>query len=285
MLIDAHQHVNWLGHDVRKLIADMDEVGIDMCWLLTWECDKEEMTDADARVIFSPHSHGMPLADVVEASRLYPERIIPFYAPHPKKRNALSQLRQAVEMFGIRGCGEFKFRVRFDDPDAVAIFNLCGELSLPVLFHIDVPLPRGKPMKEWQAWYCYDIDAVESVLKMLPNVNFIGHGPGFWREISGDADSANEVYPKGKVVPGGKLIRLLAEYPNLYADISAASGYNALTRDIEHARKFLIEFQDKVLFGRDFFGVKHIELLRQLDLPKEAFEKITYKNALKLVPV
>ena len=285
MLIDVHQHVNWLGHDVHKLIADMNEVGIDKCWLLTWECQSDEMTDSDRRLMFSLHGHGLPLADVIEAARLYPDRIIPFYAPDPRKRTALSDLRQAVEMFGIRGCGEFKFRICFDNPDAVAIYNLCGELGLPVLFHMDVPLPRHKPMKEWQAWYCYDIDALERVLTRFPKVNFIGHGPGFWREISGDADESPEVYPKGKVAPGGKLIRLLSEYPNLYADISAASGYNALTRDIEFGRKFLIDFQDKVLFGRDFFGVKHIQLLRELDLPKGVFEKITWRNAAKLVPI
>ena len=37
MLIDSHQHVCWHGRDVRCLIADMDEHGIDKVWILTWE--------------------------------------------------------------------------------------------------------------------------------------------------------------------------------------------------------------------------------------------------------
>ncbi|HID06217.1 MAG TPA: hypothetical protein EYP10_03625 [Armatimonadetes bacterium] len=285
MIIDVHQHVNWHGHNVHKLIENMDAHGIDKCWLLTWECPIEEMGDLDMRSTFSLHGHGLPLADVIEAARSYPDRIIPFYAPDPRKRYACDYLRQAVEMYGVRGVGELKVRMCFDNPDGIALYHVCGELGIPVLFHIDVTLPRHQPMTRWQLWYCYDIDAVERALKLCPNTNFIGHGPGFWREISGDADESPQVYPKGPVVPGGKLPRLLREYPNLYADISASSGLGALQRDSEHARQFLIEFQDKVLFGRDGFGNEHLDFLRTLELPIEVFEKITYRNALKLVPL
>jgi predicted TIM-barrel fold metal-dependent hydrolase len=79
----------------------------------------------------------------------------------------------------------------------------------------------------------------------------------------------------------------------LYADISAQSGYNALTRDVEFSIKFLNEFQDRLLFGTDVcFGdeegrTNHLRLLRDFlsrgAIDREVFEKITYKNALKVM--
>ena len=95
-----------------------------------------------------------------------------------------------------------------------------------------------------------------------------------------------EVYPKGKVVEGGKLIKALRKYPNLYCDISGTSGWNALSRDIEFTKEFLDEFQDRVLFGRDLYiHNRHLELLQSIDIPESIRAKILGENALRLVPL
>jgi len=54
------------------------------------------------------------------------------------------------------------------------------------------------------------------------------------------------------VTTGGLTDRLLADYPNMYGDLSAGSGLNALTRDEVHAREFLARHQDKLLYGSDW---------------------------------
>jgi hypothetical protein len=131
-----------------------------------------------------------------------------------------------------------------------------------------------------------DIDRLETVLQLCPETNFIGHAPGFWRHISGEGYAPEESYPKTPVTPGGRVPELLAKYPNLFADISAGSGLNALTRPPERqGRQFLIDFQDKLLFGRDDFDNRQFDFLKQQKLPKPAWEKITFKNALRLVPL
>jgi predicted TIM-barrel fold metal-dependent hydrolase len=66
--------------------------------------------------------------------------------------------------------------------------------------------------------------------------------------------------------------------------MSAGSGCNALSRDPEFAKKFLVEFQDRVLYARDYFDNRHQEFLNSLGLQNEVLEKIYSKNALKLVP-
>ena len=51
--------------------------------------------------------------------------------------------------------------------------------------------------------------------------------------------------------PGGLTDRYLSDYPNMYGDLSAGSGLNALTRDEDFTRDFLTRHRDKLLFGSD----------------------------------
>jgi hypothetical protein len=53
------------------------------------------------------------------------------------------------------------------------------------------------------------------------------------------------------VTAGGLTDRYLADYPNMFGDLSAGSGLNALTRDEDFTRGFLERHQDKLLFGSD----------------------------------
>ena len=56
-------------------------------------------------------------------------------------------------------------------------------------------------------------------------------------------------------------------------------------RDRSFTRKFLIDYQDRILFGRDQFDNVHQEFLRQLGLPQTVLRKIFADNALRLVPI
>ena len=85
--------------------------------------------------------------------------------------------------------------------------------------------------------------------------------------------------------------KLLREYKNLWVDLSAGSGYCAMTRDIVYTKKFLNEFWDRILFGTDICyasgGPTLIKLLKDLlasgDLSEEKFEAIAHKNAERLL--
>ncbi|MEZ5278121.1 MAG: amidohydrolase family protein, partial [Opitutaceae bacterium] len=70
---------------------------------------------------------------------------------------------------------------------------------------------------------------------------------------------------------------------NLYADLSAGSGLNALKRDPAHAAGFLNRFADRLLFGRDYYGGDLMDFLKTLDLTPETRVKIFRENAEKLV--
>ena len=94
------------------------------------------------------------------------------------------------------------------------------------------------------------IENLEKALKRYPAVNFIGHAQSWWGNISGDLNPS-DYYPKGPIKPGGLIDRLLADYPNIYGDLSADSGLNAITRDPDFARGFLDRHYRKLVWGSD----------------------------------
>lgn len=268
MIIDCHTHVGWQGHGPTAAVRHMDKIGVDKAWVLSWE-------DLTGGLDPSGFQH-LPIDGVMKACAAHPDRLIPFCAVDPRRRDAEGILRRLAEQ-GCRGYGELKLRLMYDNCDLIRMYKVCAELGLPVLVHIDVPLPQT------QMWYGGSVDVLERALKQCPRTNFIGHGPGFWREISGNAGRVKGCYPRGRVTPGGKLKTLLAKYKNLYADLSAGSGLNALKRDVPHAKRFLNRFRKKLLYGTDIYTRDHLDFLEGLGLEKKVFDDIAGRNALRLV--
>lgn len=294
-IIDSHQHVFWHGRDDAGLVADMDAQGIDKAVLLTWYT-MDSLDERGYTGVFNPihavagHLHaGMPFSDVVTAARRYPDRFLTGYAPDPTEPRALDWLAAAVKMHGIRVCGEWKFRLTMDDPRCIEIFRFCARANLPVVFHLEVPYIADAEtggMRYHKTWYGGTADNLERALQACPETVFLGHGPGFWRYISGDAESdPTDGYPPGPVTAGGRLKVLLERYPNLMGDLSAGSGRNALARDPAHARQFLLGYHDRLLFARDNYDGKLHEFLQSQDLPEEVTEDIYHRNAERLLRI
>ncbi|HET7560528.1 MAG TPA: amidohydrolase family protein [Limnochordia bacterium] len=287
-LIDSHQHVFWHGRDDAGLVADLDEHGIERAWLLTWE----EPVESAYAAVLDPRRHPMganasslPFDGVMEAVRRYPDRFIPGYCPHPLDPHAVAKLNAAIDIHGVKVCGEWKFCLLFDDPRCLELYRLAGRRGLPVVLHLDVPYlpPKGGRYVGNGLWKGGTIANLERALQACPETNFIGHAPGFWRELTGDADERGEAYLKAPLAPGGKLPGLFERYPNLYADLSAGSALRALKADPAQARALLLRFVDRFLFGRDYYGGDLAAFLRELDLPEAAWQKIGRENAERLI--
>jgi predicted TIM-barrel fold metal-dependent hydrolase len=129
------------------------------------------------------------------------------------------------------------------------------------------------------------------MLKKYPKTNFIGHAMMFWANIDAKCDEKIG-YPKGKVTAGGLTDKYLSDYPNMWADMSAGSGLNAMTRDEEHARGFIERHQDRMVYGSDCpdpaghgptcTGSQQIAVIRRLSPSKQVARKLLYENARKL---
>lgn len=286
MIIDAHNHADWHGHDFDKFIANMDRYGITKTWLLSWETPADEYDPGGNRVLplVAGGNGPIPFALGLAYKQKAPERFILGYAPDPRRPEALDKLKAAVSLYGVQVCGEVKQRMMVDNPDAVRFYRWCGEAGLPVTIHFDYDTATGRsadyPRPNY--WFGGGIDTFERLLKLCPVTNFLGHAPGFWCHISNDDLGLTTSYPKGPVIPGGKIEELLAKYPNLYCDCSAGSCHNALTRDLAYTKEFVLRFQDRLLYARDCFENMHQELFNALDLPQTVLEKIYHLNAERL---
>ncbi|AMY12091.1 putative metal-dependent hydrolase of the TIM-barrel fold protein [Luteitalea pratensis] len=158
---------------------------------------------------------------------------------------AQQRLTMAVKA-GARGFGELKFHVTADGPELQRMYALAGELGVPILVHFQ-EVDHFPGEGTWATGYARTFD---KVLAAHPKTTFIGHADAFWANISADyRDQA--AYPTGPIVPGGVTDRWLADHPNLFADISANSGNNALSRDPAFTAAFLERHQDKLMFGSD----------------------------------
>jgi len=132
---------------------------------------------------------------------------------------------------------------------------------------------------------------IEKLLKKYPNLKLIGHSQCFWSEIDKNVTNENKSgYPGGKV-KAGRIVELMREYSNLYCDLSAGSGYNALSRDPEFAYRFIEEFSDRLMFGTDICSPSNVMLLSGwLDqafadgyISESNYNKISRENAIRIL--
>jgi uncharacterized protein len=220
-VFDLHFH---LRPQPAANLAHLDGVGITRANLLT---------------------RGGALDQVKALQAAAPRRFTWFSSCDVTKPDAEAVLTQAVKD-GAQGFGEMKFHVAADGPELRRVYALAAELRVPILIHFQ-EVDHFPNEGTWATGYAATF---ESVVKAHPKTTFIGHADAFWANVS--ADYHNEAaYPTGPVKRGGVTDRWLGEHPNLFADMAANSGNNAMSRDPEFTAAFLERHQDKLLFGSD----------------------------------
>jgi predicted TIM-barrel fold metal-dependent hydrolase len=303
-VIDVHNHLGDLTK-AREYLKEMDQAGV-------WKCVSLDAKSKDD--FYKEHlevSHGISK-----------DRFIIFFRPDFSKidepnfgSTEASRLEEAVKM-GARGVKVSKalglvFRdkngklFRVDDPRIDPIWAKCGELGIPVMIHVSdpkaffTPLDRNNERYDELAthphWSFYGgdypskheiLEQRNAILKKHPNTIFIGAHFG---NLPEDLN---------------KVGQWLDEFPNFYVDVDAR--ISELGRQPYSARKFMIKYQDRVLFGTDtapnadayrlYFRFLETDdeyidpspahqqqgrwMIYGLYLPDEVLEKIYNKNAL-----
>jgi predicted TIM-barrel fold metal-dependent hydrolase len=265
-IIDIHQHTNYSGRTDEQLIAHQKAMGVTQTVLLP--AGKYYGLDAQC---------GGNDTCVSLAKRL-PGEYVFFANEMPYLAEADAVIRQFLKA-GAIGIGEQKFRVMVDSGHIAKIAKLAEEFGVPVLMHFQ------------ETDYNLEFGRFHKTLAKFPKVNFIGHAQTFWANIDKNYDGG-VLYPTGAVTPGGLTDRYLADYPNMFADLSAGSGLNAAVRDEEHYKGFMERHQDKLLYGSDCndtlgrgpgcSGAQMIAMVRKLAPTKVIERKLLYENARKL---
>ena len=268
-IIDIHQHTNYAFRSDDELIAHQRKMGV----------TKTVLLPAGSKYGLAANCGGNDT--VVAVAHSLPKEYVYFANELPD----LPETRQVLEKFlksGAIGIGEQKFPVECDSKAMDLVADIAREFRVPVLMHF-----------QFKA-YNFGIENFHKLLDRHPHVNFIGHAQTWWGNIDKNHDQS-VMYPKGKVTPGGITDRLLSDYHNIYGDLSAGSGLNALQRDEDHAREFLKRHQDRLLFGSDCddrvgegpkcSGSQQIATIRRLAPDKKIRRKIFYANASRLMKI
>ncbi len=289
MIIDIHVHVTRVAGITRsvgdtyatpeQLTKMMDAAGIDKAVLLP------SVTPECMHVL-------SPTEEILEIANSSSGRFIPFCNIDPRadtnspEADLVRMLRYYIEQ-GCKGLGEITANLPFDDPRVENLFAACQECEMSVTFHV-APQIGG----------CYGLfdepglPRLERALQRFPDLKFLGHSQPFWAEVAPSYGQAGRNgYPSGSIEPGGRLPELFARYPNLYGDLSAGSGYNAVSRDPEWGYRFMEDYQDRLFFGTDICAPSNdTPLVRYLNAAHAAgnisttvYEKITWRNANELL--
>ena len=277
-VIDIHQHLGYAGRSDAGLIAHQRAMGATTTILLP-----------AGRPVNTPSTHD-GFSNGLQAKCLGNDACVEFARAHsPEYRFGANDVPdidgavQEIERGLKRGAvviAEQKFGVECDSPAMQRIDDLAQASGVPVLMH-------------WQfEMYNYGFERFSRMLEKYPRVTFIGHAQTWWANVDkGNADQT-VMYPTGPVTPGGLTDRYLSDYANMYGDLSAGSGLNALTRDEAFTRDFLSRHQDKLVFGSDCDdldgagatcqGARILAAIRRLAPTASIERKLLHDNANKL---
>jgi uncharacterized protein len=229
---------------------------------------------------------------------------------------AAAQLEQDVKN-GAQGLKIFKNlgmtvtdsegkRVHTDDPRIDPVWAKCAQLKIPVLIHTGEPRQFFDPIdKHNERWL---------ELKQFPRrARPADRYPG-WEETMAEQHRLFTKHPQTIFINahlgwmGGDLAglgRLMDKLPNMYTEIGAVLA--ELGRQPRFARQWFINYQDRVLFGKDSYNAaeyltyfrvletadEYFDYYRKrhafwkmygLDLPDEVLRKLYYENALRIIP-
>jgi len=290
MFIDIHVHSSlnpliWEGKarhaTPQQLIERYDKLGIEKGVLLPGVGP-----DASYQL--------RPTEIILQICEMFPDRFIPFCNVDPRQLSnspfsPLGKLLTYYKEKGCKGIGEVCANLPIISPMVQNLFKSAEELRMPLTFHLAPQIG--------DFYGLYDevgLPGLDYSLGKFPDLIFLGHSQPFWAEI-GELEKPGDRYgyPDYPVKKEGVLPKLMREHKNLYGDLSAGSGYNALARDIDHAISFLNEFQDRLFFGTDICApdtptplVDFLIKLKEEDKISEVvFNKVARENAIKLLNI
>lgn len=314
MRVDAHMHMNFRNISPRNIIDYLDRNEFESCWLMTWEENNrgnwyyEHLCVEDVYEAYSLFpSRIVPMYAPDPNSEDAPQKLLDW---HQQGIRGCAELKVTLNWQSekikrlLSTVTDLKIPLVFhmeESSEKLGPLESDSALERLLLRIVDDQCLSGAPNKlfnilshycksilDWKRehlvfpGYLLDFASLGSVLDQYPSIIFIGHGPLFWKHIAAEKKK-NPSMQAGEIEQEGLVSHFLRNYPNLYADISAPSGYYALDRDHAFAGKFLTEFDNKLLFGTDNYFLGHEKLLDSLNLSAKSMEKIMGSNSQKVL--
>ncbi len=230
--------------------------------------------------------------EILNIAERFPGRFIPFCNIDPRAISnspdaSLGYIIKQYKDMGCRGIGEVTANMPFLDPMVKNLFRHAEEAGMPLTFHIGAQIGNAYGLFDEPG-----LPGLERSLMSFPRLKFFGHSQAFWAEIGRLKTPADRYgYPDYPVDEEGAVPIIMRRHENLYGDLSARSGFNALKRDREYGIRFINEFQDRLLFGTDIcrpnppapLAEYLLELKKAGDIKDDVFKKIARENAIRIL--
>jgi predicted TIM-barrel fold metal-dependent hydrolase len=315
-VIDAHNHLGelfgrgWINRPLEDIVAALDAAGVVGYVDLDGGWGEDVLEQHLAKL--APAAERFRVFGGVEWAK-WPAlgEAFPAYAVErlqaQKERGAFGL--KIWKPFGLFVVDERQELVKVDDERLDPLWRAAGELGMPVLIHVADPVAFFDPIdatnERWEElgahpeWaftsppfppFLEILTRLRNLVKHHPQTTFIGAHVGCYAENL------------------GFVAEMLEESPNYYVDVSGRLG--ELGRQPYSARKFIIKYADRVLFGLDegihlesyrlsyrffetddeYFNYNASEIPQQgrwyvhgLHLPDEVLKKFYYENAARLL--
>jgi predicted TIM-barrel fold metal-dependent hydrolase len=231
---------------------------------------------------------------------------------------AAAQLERDVRDGGAKGLKIFKNlgmelkdskgeRVHVDDARIDPVWRKAGELGIPVLIHTGEPPAFFQPVDRSN-------ERLLELTQFPERARPADRYPTF-EQLMTEQHNMFRKHPRTKFINAhlgwlgadlGRLGALMDSLPNMYTELGAV--LYEIGRQPRFARQFFLEYQDRILMGKDitedpseyhvYFrvletGDEYFDYYRKrhafwkmygLDLPDEVLKKVYYKNALRVIP-
>jgi uncharacterized protein len=305
--IDVHNHQERCQTQqcVDKLVADMDSLNLKVMVNLSGGYGDRFKRNYDA--LKGRYKDRFVVFANIDFTRLddpdYPTRAA---GQLEKDIQAGAQGLKIFKNFGMEikdGKGQ---RIHVDDPRFDQVFEMCAKYKIPVLIHTGEPAMFFQPIdKHNERWL---------ELKTHPGRARPPEKYPSWETLMAEQHHLFAKHPNTIFINAhlgwlgsnlAELGRLMDKLPNMYTEIGAV--LYELGRQPRFARQWMIDHQDRVLFGKDtwaaseypyYFRVletadEYFDYYRKyhafwqmygLDLPDDVLRKLYYKNALKIIP-
>jgi predicted TIM-barrel fold metal-dependent hydrolase len=311
---DAHMHINFRSIDHSSIIKHLDRNRIDKCWLHTWEESypaipsfyssfppdevfavfekypqrivpfyAPDPASGNIREKFDSYmQRGLKGCGELKVSMDWDSPLIKEYL------DIVTELKLPL-LFHMEPPKSYYIPERGSVADRVFALLVNGAFNGTTGYYIRKIAQRNMRVKSFLnaksilfPGYLFNFSMLEKRIAEYPDTIFIGHGPGFWNNISA-VQSDKYFYQKGKYDDFGIIDRLLDNYGNLYCDISGRGALTALRCDKTQTSRFLKKHYSRVLFGTDNIDTESLErIVVKSGLSKSEIERIFHANAMHI---